>query len=416
MNKYQEQLLKVFAQVKVLIAKQTAAVKKLAAHLWPHIQQKWSLPTVRMGTYIGVALISGILLGNLFFSDGGNQHKKGEEKVVTVNKVGILSVSLPGVKLDPEVFEFATSVQSDAPMSLSVPGRLAFNGERVKVVAARVAGRVERILAFDGAIVKAGQVLAEFYSPDYVSAQTEYLLSLKMVNALRGTATGSLYDDALSTLDAAANHLRVLGGAGEDINYLRAGGKPTPTFPMRAPIEGVVIKRAVDPGAYMNAGDMLATIADPKQLWFLGNIYEQDIPKIKVGDTFKLYTESYPDREFTAKANYVGPSIDPTTHTLVVRCDVENTEGLLRPEMFVNGKLVIGQSKAIVLPSSAIIQIRNSRFVIIRTGENEYKRLPIIGYDSDAEHFAITEGLNPNEQVMIRGATLMNQRFLRSEE
>ena len=318
--------------------------------------------------------------------------------------------------LSPEVFEFAQSAESSVPVSLSVPGRLAFNAERVKVISARAPGRIERIYAFDGAIVKAGQAIADFFSPDYVSAQTEYILSAKMVSTLQKAAVGTLYDDAQSTLEAAANHLRVLGASNEDIQRLKNGGQATPTFPIRTPIEGVVIKRAVDPGSFLNTGDILATIADPKSLWFLGNVYEQDVGKIKVGDTFHLKVESFPGREFIAKANYVGATIDPVTHALIVRCEIENTDGLLKPEMFVSGKLDVGTTPAIILPSTAIIQARNVRFVIIKTGADSYRRLPIQGFDLSSKEFAVTDGLLIGQTILTKGATLLNQRFLREED
>jgi len=302
------------------------------------------------------------------------------------------------------------------PTYLQVPGRLAFNSERLKVISARAPGRVERIYAFDGAIVKTGQALADYFSPDYVSAQTEFILSSKMVAALQPNQVSGLYQDAQSTAEAAANHLRVLGASNEDINRLRTTGQATSTFPIRAPIDGVVIKRAVDPGAYLNTGDILATVADPKNLWFLGNVYEQDIGKIKVGDIFRLKVESYPDREFIAKANYVGAAIDPMTHALVVRCEIDNSEGLLKPEMFVSGTLEIGQSEAIVIPMSAVIQARNSRYAIIRTGDTTFSRRPIYGFALSAKEFAVTQGLETKDTVVYKGATLLNQRFLREED
>ena len=387
----------------------------LSNHLATRVRVLWAKPVMKLGTYLVVALLIGIFVGQKLSPKSDGTDSK-SQKMVSVDKTGIINITLPGVTLSPEVFEFSQSVESNVPVSLSVPGRLAFNAERVKVISARAPGRVERIYAFDGAIVKAGQAIADFFSPDYVSAQTEYILSAKMVSTLQKAAVGTLYDDAQSTLEAAANHLRVLGASNEDISRLKNGGQATPTFPIRTPIDGVVIKRAVDPGAFMNTGDILATIADPKHLWFLGNVYEQDVGKIKVGDTFHLKVESFPERDFVAKANYVGATIDPTTHALIVRCEIENTDGALKPEMFVSGKLEVGTTPAIILPSSAIIQARNVRFVIIKTGVDSYRRLPIQGFDLSAKDFAVTEGLLVGQNVLTKGATLLNQRFLREED
>ncbi len=387
-------------------------------HFYKHAEviakHKWAQPRFRLISSLLGALVLGVVIGMIFApskDDTENTHK-----TISVDKTGIINISLPGVTLSPDVFEFYQTGESTAPIMLSVPGRLAYNAERVKVISARAPGRVERIYAFDGAVVKEGDAVADFYSPDYVSAQTEYILSSKMVAALNKADVGTLYQDAKDTQEAAANHLRILGGSNQDIQRLRTTGLASPTFPIRAPIQGVVIKRAVDPGAYLNTGDVLATIADPKNLWFVGNVYEQDISKIHVGDIFHLKVEAFPERDFVAKANYVGASIDPTTHALVIRCEIENADGLLKPEMFATGTLEVGTTSAVVIPTSALIQARNARFVIIKTGPESYSRLPVYGFELNDHEFAVTDGLTAHQTLLIKGATLLNQRFAREED
>ncbi|QWD18705.1 efflux RND transporter periplasmic adaptor subunit [Polynucleobacter paneuropaeus] len=407
LNPYWEKLR---PQAQVAIAK--------GKHFYKHAeviaQQKWAQPRFRLISSLLGALVLGVVIGMIFApskNDTENTHK-----TISVDKTGIINLSLPGVTLSPDVFEFYQTGESTAPIMLSVPGRLAYNAERVKVISARAPGRVERIYAFDGAVVKEGDAVADFYSPDYVSAQTEYILSSKMVAALNKADVGTLYQDAKDTQEAAANHLRILGGSNQDIQRLRTTGLASPTFPIRAPIQGVVIKRAVDPGAYLNTGDVLATIADPKNLWFVGNVYEQDISKIHVGDIFHLKVEAFPERDFVAKANYVGASIDPTTHALVIRCEIENADGLLKPEMFATGTLEVGTTSAVVIPTSALIQARNARFVIIKTGPESYSRLPVYGFELNDHEFAVTDGLTAHQTLLIKGATLLNQRFAREED
>ncbi|QWD78582.1 efflux RND transporter periplasmic adaptor subunit [Polynucleobacter sp. MWH-Svant-W18] len=393
-------------------------LREKGMHFYRHVdglaRKYWAQPRFRLVSYLIIALILGVNIGKMIAPPAPDT--SASKKVIDVEKNGIININLPGVVLSPDNFEFMQTAEGSAPMYLSVPGRLAFNAERLKVISARAPGRVERIYAFDGAIVKTGQALADYFSPDYVSAQTEFILSSKMVAALQKNQVSGLYQDAQSTAEAAANHLRVLGASNEDINRLRTTGQASPTFPIRAPIDGVVIKRAVDPGAYLNTGDILATIADPKNLWFLGNVYEQDVGKIKVGDTFRLKVESYPDREFIAKANYVGAAIDPVTHALVVRCEIDNSDGLLKPEMFVSGTLEIGKTEAVVIPTSAVIQGRNIRYAIIKTGDTSFSRRPIYGFALNANEFAVTDGLEAHQTVVTKGATLLNQRFLREED
>jgi Cu(I)/Ag(I) efflux system membrane fusion protein len=185
---------------------------------------------------------------------------------------------------------------------------------------------------------------------------------------------------------------------------------------MRSSIKGVVVKRGVELGAIVQVGDVLLTLADPKELWFLGNIYEQDIQKIQKGQILKLRTESFPDQEFNARANYIAPAIDPETRALVIRCDVENKNGILRSDMFVSAKLVIGEADAIVLPQSAIVRVREMRFVLAKVGPTLYRRYRVDGYDLDGKRFAVTRGIDAGLNILVDGAVLLNDRFSRQEE
>ena len=339
------------------------------------------------------------------------------DKSLKIEKTGAMELRLQGVELNPSIYLFQTAVSVPVPVELNVPGRLAFNAEKSKVLSARAPGRVERIYAFDGAEVEMGSPVIEIYSPEFISAQQEYLLSSKTAKVLESSKTMSdLLGDAQITQQAAANRMRNLGAGDGDIQRLEKSGKTQSNLIMRSPIKGVVVKRGVEPGAIVNAGDVMATLANPKELWFLGNIYEQDIRKIQKGQTMVLRSESYPDREFIAKANYIAPAIDPETHALLIRCDVENADGLLRPDMYVSARLKTGETEAVVVPQSAIVRVREMRYIIIKTGPDTFRRFAVKGYDLDGKRFAVTEGVEPGMQVLTDGAVLLNDRFAKQEE
>ena len=339
------------------------------------------------------------------------------DKVLKVEKSGILELKLPGVKLNSDIYIFQSAEKVQVPVEIKVPGRLAFNAEKSKVLSARAPGRVERIDAFDGAKVEIGSPIVELYSPEFLSAQQEYLLSSKTAKVLEGNKTmNDLLGDAKITQEAAANRMRNLGAGDGDIKSLEATGKTQTNLIMRSPLKGVVVKRSVEPGSVVSSGDVIATLADPKALWFLGNVFEQDLHLISPGQKLVLRTEAYPDKEFVAYANYIAPTIDPQTRALLIRCDVENADGLLRPDMYVSAKLTTGTVEAIVLPQSAIVRIREARFVIIKVGEETFRRLPVKGYDIDGSSFAITEGVAPGAQVLTAGAVLLNDRFAKQED
>ena len=338
-------------------------------------------------------------------------------KALSVEGTGAMELKLPGIELNPNIYIFKDATMVKVPVELKVPGRLAFNAEKAKVLSARAPGRVERIYAFDGAPVEVGSPVIELYSPEFLSAQQEYLLSSKTAKVLEANKTMSdLLGDAQITQQAAGNRMRNLGASDGDIKSLEKTGKTQSNLIMRSPLQGVVVKRAVEPGSIVNAGDVLVSLANPKELWFLGNVYEQDIRKIQKGQTMILRSESYPDKEFIATANYIAPAIDPETHALLIRCDVENSDGLLRPDMYVSARLKTAETEAVVVPQSAIIRVREMRYAIIKTGPDSFRRFAVKGYDLDGKKFAVTEGLEPGMKVLTDGAVLLNDRFAKQEE
>ncbi|WP_448491250.1 efflux RND transporter periplasmic adaptor subunit [Polynucleobacter sp.] len=371
---------------------------------------------VRLATFAFAILSVGIVVGRIT-NVNRNVKIEASDKALKVEKSGILELKLPGIKLNPEIYIFQTAEKVQVPVDIKVPGRLAFNAEKSKVLSARAPGRVERIYAFDGAEVNIGSPIVELYSPEFSSAQQEYLLSSKMAKVLETNKTMSdLLGDARITQQAAANRMRNLGAGDGDIKAIETTGKTQNNLVMRSPLKGVVVKRNVEPGSTLNSGDVIATLADPKQLWFLGNVFEQDFRLIKPGQKMVLQVEAYPDKEFVAYANYVAPTIDPQTRALLIRADIENDDDLLRPDMYASAKLTTGMADAIVVPQTAVVRIREMRYVIVKAGDEVYRRLPVKGYDLNSKAFVITEGVEPGSRILAEGAVLLNDRFAKQED
>ena len=371
---------------------------------------------VRLAAFAFAILSLGIVLGRV---TNVNRTVKIEasDKALKVEKTGVLELKLPGVQLNPEIYVFQSAEKVQVPVNIKVPGRLAFNAEKSKVLSARAPGRVERIYAFDGAQVEVGSPIVEMYSPEFLSAQQEYLLSSKTAKVLEANKTMSdLLGDARITQQAAANRMRNLGAGEGDIKSIETTGKTSNNLIMRSPLKGVVVKRNVEPGSAVSSGDVIATLADPKQLWFLGNVFEQDFRLIKQGQKMILRLEAYPEKEFVAYANYISPTVDPQTRALLIRADVENTDDLLRPDMYASASLTTGTADAVVVPQSAIVRIRENRYAIVKVGPETFRRIPVKGYDLNSKSFAITEGVEQGWQILAEGAVLLNDRFAKQED
>lgn len=325
------------------------------------------------------------------------------------------SVEIPAGGFDPQQVQIAQVGQHTVPVELSSPGKLAFNAERTKLASSRVAGRLDRILVFEGALVQEGQPLAELYSPDFISAQKEYLLALSTARQLKGSNMKDLQEDAEATVQSAAGRLHVLGLTDADVAQIAKRGAPAEHITLRAPISGTIVKRNMDPGAFLNVGDSFMSIVDTRQLWFTGNLYENDIASVHIGQPITLHTAAYPDRDFTGRVSFIAPNIDPATHTLTVRCDVPNPDGLLRPEMYSTARIQIGSGLASVVPKSALVKERGSYYVIVQSDAKHFKRVQVQGKDTGADgSFAVTSGLDASSQVVVRGAALLNEMIVKA--
>lgn len=339
------------------------------------------------------------------------------DKEVAVDKSGAMSLTMPGVVLNADIYRFEKSTLQTVPQELKVPGRLIFNAEKGKLLSSRVAGRVERIYAYEGAPVKIGTPIVELYSPEFSSAQQEFLLTYRAVRMLsESSSITNLLADAKITQEAALNRLRNLGFAESDIQALEKTGKTPPNLTLRSPINGVVVNRQVESGAIVSSGDPLVFLADPKSLWFAGSIFEQDARYIERGQPMRIHFEAYPDKEIIATVNYIAPTVDKETRGLLIRADINNDDGSLRPDMYANAKLQIGTTQAIVVPQSAIVRDKDIRYAFIRTGADSYRRLLVRGFDLDGKRFAITEGIEPNLEILVSGAVLLNERFAKKEK
>lgn len=325
------------------------------------------------------------------------------------------SVEIPADGFDPQQVHVEQVNQLSVPVELSTPGKLAYNAERTKLASARVAGRLDHILVFEGALVHEGQPLAELYAPDFISAQKEYLLALNTARQLKTSNMKDLQEDAEATVQSAAGRLHVLGLTDAEVAQIAKRGTPAEHLTLRAPISGTIVKRNMDPGAFLNVGDSFMSIVDTRLLWFTGNVYENDIASVRIGQPISLRTSAYPDREFVGRVSFIAPNIDPATHTLTVRCDVPNPDGLLRPEMYATARIQTGSGQASVVPKSALVKDHGRYYVIVQSDAKHFKRVEVQGKDTGTDgSFAVTTGLNASSQVVVRGAALLNEMIVKA--
>ena len=217
-------------------------------------------------------------------------------------------------------------------------GKLDYNERRIAYIAARVAGRVDRIYAdFTGMQVKEGDHLVDIYSPDLVTAQRELLLSLEASEKSRGErGVGE------TNAEAARTKLRLLGILSEQLAEIERTRKANTHLTIFAPLGGTVIEKNVRAGQYVNAGDMLYRIADLDPIWLYLDIYEYDVPWVRFGQPVEVTLEAYPAETFRGVVTFIDPFLDDKTRTVKARVNLKNPDRKLKPAMYASALIRVG--------------------------------------------------------------------------
>lgn len=217
-------------------------------------------------------------------------------------------------------------------------GKLDYNERRVAYIAARVAGRVDRIYAdFTGIQVKEGDHLVDIYSPDLVVAQRELLLSLEVAERARGERS-----IGETNLEGARTKLRLLGILPEQLAEIERTRKTSTHLTIYAPIGGTVIEKNVRAGQYVNEGDTLYRIADLDPIWLYLDIYESDLAWVRFGQPVEVSLEAYPTETLRGVVTFIDPFLDDKTRTVKVRVNLKNPDRRLKPAMYASALIRVG--------------------------------------------------------------------------
>lgn len=320
--------------------------------------------------------------------------------------------AMPSVEdVNPDFFASAMPEQREVEETIPLNGRLAFNAEKVHLVSARIAGRLDRIFVVEGSRVQQGQPLAALYSPEYISVQNELLLARNTLRALQSSrVTQDLALDAEATLQAVRERMQVMGASMQDVAALEQDGRISEHLVLRAPISGVVTARPFAPGAFINLGDSFLSLADMATLWFVGNIYEQDYRHVRIGQALQLNVQALPGKQYHARVEMLSPALDAATNTMQVRCLVVNDD-TLRPDLFVTANLTLGKHPALLVPAEAIVRSQQVDYVIVQMQDGNYRKRQVSIKPYQSGQVIVTEGLEKHEKVVVRGATLLNQKL-----
>ncbi len=215
-------------------------------------------------------------------------------------------------------------------------GKVDYDETRVKNITAWVPGRIDRLFVdFTGITVNKGDHMVYLYSPQLISAQAELLQASKAAENIKTDTSELVKSSTLATLEAAREKLRLLGLQKEQIEEIEKTGKSTDHLTIYSPIGGIVITKHANAGDYVETGAKIYTIADLSQVWVKLDAYELDMMWIRYGQAVEFTAEAYPGEVFKGTISFIDPVLDDKTRTVKVRVNVDNSDGRLKPQMFV---------------------------------------------------------------------------------
>ncbi|MBP1772323.1 MAG: putative Co/Zn/Cd efflux system rane fusion protein [Holophagaceae bacterium] len=301
-----------------------------------------------------------------------------------------------------------TETVAEGPVGgeLRALGRVAVDETRVRKVNVKVEGFIEKLFVdFVGKPVAKGQPLFSLYSPEFVSAQREFLLALKTQKALAG---GALQGSGGDLLESARRRLSLWDVPKEAMDQLERTGEVQRALVLRSPISGVVTVKNVVEGSRVTPADIPFEITDLSRVWVLADIYEAELGRAKVGMPAELTVQAAPGRTFKGRIAFVDPVMDPKTRTAKARLEFPNPSGDLKPEMF--GDVVLkGQSrKGLVIPLDAVLDAGTTKVAFVALGDGRFEPREVTTGTTLGEKVEIRSGLQAGEAVVTRANFLVD--------
>lgn len=305
----------------------------------------------------------------------------------------------PGALPDMSLFT-VRAVQ--LPHVLETTGQIAFDDRRVANIISRVAGRIENVRVSQWDFVRQGQPILTLYSPDFMTAEAEYLQAKAAAPALGGGSADER-QFAQSMVEAATRKLELLGITLPQIQAIKSAA---PSFVMRAPISGTVVQNLALRGSAVNPGDVLYSLGTLDDVWITGDIYEDELARVRVGQPLQAITTAYPSEVFRGTVERISPTVDPNTHTLQVRCRVTNPGHKLKPQMLAQVRIIVPAREAIIMPLDALVFETDAYFVYVEAGNDRFERRRVTVGSWNQEGYArVAQGLKPGDRV-VTGATM----------
>ncbi|MBZ5628824.1 MAG: efflux RND transporter periplasmic adaptor subunit [Acidobacteriia bacterium] len=288
-------------------------------------------------------------------------------------------------------------------------GQVTTDESRIAHVHVKVNGFIDKVFVdYIGQLVKKGQPLFTLYSADLVASQNEYLIAKRGEKTLGGSAFAEVAQGSQSLLRSARERLKLWDISDDQIATLDETGEVHRTLTFYSPIAGFVTDRKAFPNTSVNPDTELYTVADLSSVWVNADVYEYEVPYVKVGQQAEMQLSYYPGKTWRGRVSFVYPTVDPTTRTVKVRLEFANPNFELKPQMFTEVRLKVNYGNQIVVAQEAVLDSGKEQTVFVaHEGWHFEPRKITTGAKLDGK-VVVVSGLKAGETVVTSGNFLLD--------
>ncbi len=330
----------------------------------------------------------------------------------------------PSLMAQLEVSEVTSTELSDI---LRVAGQIDFDEQALTRIGASVTGRVTHIQAKLGDVVSKGDTLAQINSSELSSSQLAYLkarsemelhrrnveraktlFTADVISAAELQRRENEYEIASAETRAAQDQLRVLGVSSKAIERLSSTGSIDSVSTVVATIPGVVVDRKIAAGQVVQPSDVMFTVANLSRVWAVAQVPEQQVSQVKVGQSVSIEVPALSNEKLVGKLIYVGQTVNPDTRTVLVRTELDNKGGRLKPSMLASMLIQAAPVQRVVVPITAVVREEESDHVFVEEANHNFRLIPVRLAPEQNGQRVVLDGLKPGMRIVSNGAFHLN--------
>jgi RND family efflux transporter MFP subunit len=321
-----------------------------------------------------------------------------------------------GIKIDPVTVQnigVKTDVVEKRKLNkvIRAVGKIDFDETKLYSVNTKIMGWVEKLYVdYTGKVVRKGDPLMDLYSPELVSTQEEYLQAIRYRDQLQKSSLEEARRGADALVESAKRRLLYWDISETEIQELEKRGAPKKTMTFYSPVDGIVMDKMVFKGKAVMAGMDLYKIADLSTVWILADIYQFELPWVRVGQSAEIELSYLPGKTYRGTITYIYPMLSMETKTAKVRVEVRNTPTLdFKPEMYATVKLISPVVvNAVAVPDQAIIRSGERNIVVVALGGGYFDPREVkLGVMADG-YVQILEGIKEGEKIVTSSQFLID--------